>query len=766
MSRQVDPRSAQQRQGKTAALLIWMTLAAFVAVVLALAIHDDVAVLSGISPAGTEKALLAGRVYSAVDASGTLKLEDILQRDPSFFSDTANRGVSPTTRAAFWLRIAVPSLDPGEYGLSLELTRARNAILFIPDDEGYRQLRWQRGDWSSLTRYPIFALDGAAIAGKTLYLRTVTSSSMRAMLHLSPLQSLIGSYSMESVTLGILAGVLVGLAVYIGVMAATLRDRLFGSLVGVIVAFTCYMLADRGILDTHILPGAVTLASVVSLSATVLTYAALLTFARYWLEIRSWSASLDRALNIVTIGFGILAAETARETLMGDQFVRLYSAFAGVLALALCLGVALVALRRVRTRAILFLLGWSPAIATAVLRLALDLFPSVGDSALFANSLYVGATASLLCYGVLVSDSLQHRERRLRQRAELMETRFRNFADSAADSFWETTAEGDIRYLEGPQFDGLKLEVEQPLVQSLAAISRHSDTALAQIRENLGKGLPFRDITLVVSGPDGRSREVLISGTCARDPRGRLSGFAGTLVDATERDAHLQQSARREKMAALGQMAAFVAHEINNLLHPIMSLSRQARRRAQDDKETARLLDSVIDLSEDMRDMVVSLRSSTAVKPPDTTLLPLSAAVRRSLATVRTIVPPRIVLTDDIAELDHPLVHAGEALQVIANLVANAMNAIENEGFITVSLVGGVAPRLTVQDSGFGMPQDTAARAFEPFFTTRSESGGTGLGLSVVAGLLKSWGATVRIDSELGKGTSVHITFVQEGTDP
>jgi signal transduction histidine kinase len=763
MAYQIDRTRMPQRLAEWGVSLIWFALVVCVAIILALAASDDILTLSGRPPPGQDDISLAGRISSAVDPGGTFGLEDILEQGDTLFSDTANRGVSPTPTAAFWLRIEVPDLGTGEYGLSLELTRARDTDLFIRGDDGYRQLQWRRGDWSSLTRYPIFALQGEDITGKTLYLRTVTSSSMRAMLHLRPLQALIGNYSMESVTLGILSGVLLGLTVYIGVLAVTLRDRLFGSLVGVIVTFTCYMLADRGILDTHILPGAETVARVVSLTATILIYAALLTFTRYWLEVRSWSRGLDRALNIAAVGFGLLAVETARETLMGDQFVRLFSAFGGVLALTLCVGVAVVALWRTRTRALLFLLGWSPAIATAFLRLTLDLFPSVGASVLFANALYVGATASLLCYGVLVSDSLQHRERRLRQRAERMETRFRNFADSAADSFWETTAEGDITFLEGPQFTGLALEVGQPLVPSLAAIANRSDTALARIRHCFEQGLPFRDVALVVSGPEARRREVLISGTLARDPRGRLSGFAGTLVDATERDTHLQQSARREKMAALGQMAAYVGHEINNLLHPIMSFSRQVRRRVQDDQETARMMDTVVELSQDMRDMVASLRTSTAVDPQDTICLPLSTALRRSLETVRPILPPRIVLTENIAQLERPQVHAGEMLQVITNLVANAMRAIENEGMIEVTLDGGIAPRLTVRDSGSGMPEDVAARAFEPFFTTRRESGGTGLGLSVVAGLLKNWGATARIDSAPGRGTSVVIAFAQGG---
>ncbi|MBB4053567.1 signal transduction histidine kinase [Devosia subaequoris] len=752
-----------QRLSKGGLRLIWLMLMACLAIIFILAVRDDIVSLSGRPAAERDEIALAGRIMSAVDPDGSLRLQDILEQGDSFFGDIANRGVSPAPTAAFWLRIEVPRLDPGEYGISLELTRARDTDLFIPRDDGHRQMQWRRGDWSSLTRYPIFALEGEDIAGKTLYLRTVTGSSMRAMLHLRPLQVLIGDYSLESVTLGILSGVLLGLAVYIGVMAVTLRDRLFGSLVGVIVAFTCYMLADRGILDTHILPGAETVARLVSLSATILIYAALLTFTRYWLDVRSWSKGLDRALNIAAIAFGLLAAETARETLVGEQFVRLFSAFAGMLALVICLAVAVVALWRTRTRAILFLLGWSPAIATAFLRLALDLFPGIGASVLFANALYVGATASLLCYGVLVSDSLQHRERRLRQRAELMETRFRNFADSAADSFWETTAQGDITYLEGPQFADLSLEVGQPLVPSLAAVARHSDSALAHIRRCLEEGEPFRDVALAVLDHDGKSREVLISGTFARDSRGRVSGFAGTLVDATERDAHLQQSTRREKMAALGQLAAYVAHEINNLLHPIMSFSRQARRRAQDDHETVRLMDTVIELSQDMRDIVASLRSTTAVEHQDTTRLPISTALRRSLDTVRPILPPRIALKADIAELECPEIHAGEMLQVMTNLVANAMRAIDNEGVIEVILEGGATPRLVVRDNGSGMSDDVASRAFEPFFTTRPQSGGTGLGLSVVAGLLKSWGATARIESVSGQGTSVVIAFAQGG---
>src|SRR5690606_5627519 len=162
-------------------------------------------------------------------------------------------------------------------------------------------------------------------------------SSMRAAVRLLPLGRFLTAYETEALALGGLTGVLVGLAVYVGAMALALRDRIFASLAAMIVAFTCYLVSDRGLLEIDILPGFNTLSVVLSLSATILIYAALLVFVRLWLDIAQWSRRLATALDIASVGCVALALEAAREALMDEQIVRRFSSEVGLAVLLVCL---------------------------------------------------------------------------------------------------------------------------------------------------------------------------------------------------------------------------------------------------------------------------------------------------------------------------------------------------------------------------------------------------------------------------------------------
>jgi signal transduction histidine kinase len=96
---------------------------------------------------------------------------------------------------------------------------------------------------------------------------------------------------------------------------------------------------------------------------------------------------------------------------------------------------------------------------------------------------------------------------------------------------------------------------------------------------------------------------------------------------------------------------------------------------------------------------------------------------------------------------------------VVVNLVTNAAQAVAEGGRVAVSLAAeGGSVRLTVEDDGAGMPPDVAARAFEPFFTTRPARG-IGLGLPIVQGIVERHGGTVALDTAPGKGTRVSVTF-------
>src|SRR5690606_9972323 len=136
------------------------------------------------------------------------------------------------------------------------------------------------------------------------------------------------------------------------------------------------------------------------------------------------------------------------------------------------------------------------------------------------------------------------------------------------------------------------------------------------------------------------------------------------------------------------------------------------QRHAADD-ETHRMTGIILDSANRMGDIVASVRKSLRLDEQDMTRRPLAAAVRRSMETIRPILPASVKLRLEVDDISEPQVSSGEMLQVLSNLVANAVRAIGQSGTITVTLTrDGPAPRLTVSDTGCGMTEAVRQRAF------------------------------------------------------
>jgi signal transduction histidine kinase len=217
-------------------------------------------------------------------------------------------------------------------------------------------------------------------------------------------------------------------------------------------------------------------------------------------------------------------------------------------------------------------------------------------------------------------------------------------------------------------------------------------------------------------------------------------------------------------MAAVGQLAGGIAHEINNLLHPIINLSRRVASELSSKDERRRHLDIVIDAGMRAGEIVASVLTTVRPSMGDGDVLALSEAVRRAVDAIRPVIPDAARFDLSISAEGGPRIRAGEVLQVLTNLVANAIYATGGSGHIGVTLAldlaGGMGPRhvLTVSDDGQGMDAETRRRALEPFFTTKEIGQGTGLGLSIVYGLVRGWGGLIDIESEPGRGTRIIIS--------
>ncbi len=243
----------------------------------------------------------------------------------------------------------------------------------------------------------------------------------------------------------------------------------------------------------------------------------------------------------------------------------------------------------------------------------------------------------------------------------------------------------------------------------------------------------------------------------------------------TERADFERRLAETQRLDALGRMAGGMAHEINNLLHPIKSFARSAAHAPEGKRMhyLARINECADNAHRIVSDALTFARE--AVDNPVTELKTVDAqkAIEASINIAASGLPDRIKLKSHI-QLGTALLRCdvGGISQVVVNIVNNARDAMSMGGVISIvgdvvkldrdqaahwQLEAGSFVSLAIKDSGAGMDESVARRIFEPFFTTKDVGRGTGLGLSVVYGMVRRWQGNVVVESSMGVGTTFTI---------
>jgi len=239
-------------------------------------------------------------------------------------------------------------------------------------------------------------------------------------------------------------------------------------------------------------------------------------------------------------------------------------------------------------------------------------------------------------------------------------------------------------------------------------------------------------------------------------------------VSENKRLALERQLLHRERIAAIGTLAGGVAHEFNNILTPILLYSQLALNDTPADSPRARDLRRIVSAAHRARTLINRILAfSRQIDSQGPTDFSMQGTVEEALTLLRAIVPANveIVLNAQVEEItlsgDPSLVH-----QVVVNLCTNAYQAMSQTGGRLVIRVwlavdrafeSGRAALLEVTDTGHGIDAAAIPHVFEPFYTTREIGEGTGLGLSVVHGIVTSMGGKITVESNLGRGTTFRV---------
>ncbi|MEO8035061.1 MAG: response regulator [Acidobacteriota bacterium] len=259
---------------------------------------------------------------------------------------------------------------------------------------------------------------------------------------------------------------------------------------------------------------------------------------------------------------------------------------------------------------------------------------------------------------------------------------------------------------------------------------------------------------------DGRLYPEAQTITPVKDDDGSISHFISIKTDLTGHRAMEAQLRQAQKMEAVGQLAAGVAHEFNNILQALMSMAAITRLRAvtpEMDRTGAEMEEQIRRGAALTQQLLLYSRHHAIQK----SAIDLGEQVRKASVLLRQLIAENIRIDVEITEDRLPVDgDEGQMQQVILNLAINARDAMADGG--TLTLRAGCSNDevfLDVEDTGHGMDEATMAHIFEPFFTTKAMGKGTGLGLAVVRGIVEEHGGTIDVQHGSRGGTRFRVVL-------
>lgn len=304
------------------------------------------------------------------------------------------------------------------------------------------------------------------------------------------------------------------------------------------------------------------------------------------------------------------------------------------------------------------------------------------------------------------------------------------------------------------------------------SIANHNQQALA------GETLLFERTILQADG-----QEIYCEVRLVKLPSENRRLTRASFFDITERVASEKENLELQKrlqqalkMEAVGTMAGGIAHDFNNLLAIILGNAEIIQRKLSTGKPAERNLEHIKNATGRAIDLVKQILTFSRQEKQQLIPVDLSIALDDVLKLLRSTLPSSVeILRQGDSEPIFIRADTTQLQQVFINLYTNAAHAMDEKGLIKVSLEelelatneipsdtcqqAGTYAKLSISDTGRGIDKETIGKIFDPFFTTKSVGKGTGMGLSVVHGIVEQYGGFIVVDSTVGQGTTFHVYF-------
>jgi PAS domain S-box-containing protein len=303
-----------------------------------------------------------------------------------------------------------------------------------------------------------------------------------------------------------------------------------------------------------------------------------------------------------------------------------------------------------------------------------------------------------------------------------------------------------------------------------------SDWVTRTIQDHFAKKTPFYITEHRVQCKDGSYKWILDRGQALWDEDGTPIRMVGSRTDISEKKSLEKQFLRAQRMESLGTLAGGIAHDLNNILTPILAAAQLLPLTLPNlDERNQHIVQMLVDSSKRGSDLVQQILSFARGMDGQRAILQVGHLLAEVVNIARQTFPKNIEIERDVSTRDLWTVSADatQLHQIFMNLCVNARDAMPHGGTLTIAaenlmadenyvrmnLEAHVGPYvvITISDTGIGMSPDVIERIFDPFFTTKEEGKGTGLGLSTAIGIIKSHGGFMNVHSEVGSGSHFKV---------
>lgn len=376
--------------------------------------------------------------------------------------------------------------------------------------------------------------------------------------------------------------------------------------------------------------------------------------------------------------------------------------------------------------------------------------------------------ADNLSYGITAL-----RRNEMRKKVEKERKLLASVVEQAMEGILLFDSDGTIQYL-NPAAERITGYVHQELHKDGQTDGERNRKLYEAIWDTLSRG-EERTGLFIYEGKDGVQYEIDPTIWAVSDSNGQVSNYAALIRDVT-REIQLERQLRlAQKMEAIATLAGGIAHDFNNNLASIITCTEMAREDVPPDSPVRELLDVVLKAGYRGRNLVKQILTISCQGEQEKQPVQVELIVEECLKLLRASFPASIELQTSFAErLGVVLADPTQIHQIVVNLCTNAAHAMKDKGGVLEislsnadldaeasaefqELQAGRYLLLSVRDTGSGMSAEIMERIFDPFFTTKKKSGGTGLGLSVIHGIVRNHRGTIIVTSKEGEGSTFKV---------